>query len=143
MKRSMFKVFAQNRPLFALLFLALILSGIGVAGYGVYSYFDAENGIDDNLFHQTRESGEQIDIPNRPAMSSIALEYYESQQEYNDLVEQRGMAIRYIGIGLALAGAGWLGADFSHSRYKKQFLADDVQDAEPSAPESASEDMPV
>jgi hypothetical protein len=139
-KTDMLKAFRQNKRQYAILFLAIILVGIGVAGYGVYSYFDAQNGINDNLFHKTKESGEEIEIPNRPAVTSIAMKYYDSQQEYNDLVDQRGLAVRYLGIGLAVVGAGWLGADFSHSRYIKQYATDDV---EPPAPEPTLEDSSV
>ena len=137
----MFKAFTQNKPIFSLIFLGFLLIGLSVAGYGVYSYFDAQSQIDDNLYYQTRESGEPLEIPNRPTMSSIAQQLFESQQKYQDLRQQEGWAIRYIGIGLALMGAGWLGADLSYNRFKSK-----VEDEGPppeDSPDTTSNPMSV
>ena len=100
-----------------LVMILIALLGIGITAYGAYLYIDAEQGIDDNKFINAKEAGEPLPV-NQLEVSRLGSEMFKSQQEYTELLNQRGEAPRYAGVGIAVIAVAWIGRDFISGRRK-------------------------
>jgi len=115
--------------------ILIVFLGIGITVYGAYLYVDAQQGIDNNKFIQAKESGDPL-IPTD--VSRLGSEMYQSQIEYNELLNQRGESPRYAGVGLAIIAVAWIGRDFITNQRKKNAAADPESTDDSSQPQSTT-----
>ncbi|MBZ0308431.1 MAG: hypothetical protein K8I82_20365 [Anaerolineae bacterium] len=101
------------------LFLAVILVGLGLAIHSTYQYVDYRRQIEkideqrDTLRKEAEllASGEVTGAATPLAGRDIAL-----RRERSDLTANQNAAMRRAGVGLALLAAGWLLLDFVRQR---------------------------
>jgi uncharacterized membrane protein YidH (DUF202 family) len=110
-----------------IIFTAIVV-GIGFLIYGAYTYWDTSRGI--NKIEEERErvarilqGTETISDP-----SAIALSDIERRRRREELVDEQNLAVRFVGIGIALLAAAWLIRDFVFVRFRKRLAQAAAED---------------
>lgn len=95
--------------------LALVLVGMLLALFGTYRYVDASRRLGDNIAHQIRSSGEQID----PQTTAEARGLVAADVERRRLIGQRNDALLMGGAGLVTLAVGWIAYDYLRNRRER------------------------
>jgi len=97
-----------------LLFTAII-GGLFLAGYAALRYVDLANRLSGNMAAQIHESGDEVKLESKGQAQGLMA----SDIERRRLVAEQFNMMVVGGVGLALLGLGWLGADVLRGRRKK------------------------
>ena len=97
-----------------LLFTAII-GGLLLAGYAALRYVDLANRLSGNMAAQIHESGGEVELESKGQAQGLMA----SDIERRRLVAEQFTMMVVGGVGLALLGLGWLGADILRGRRKK------------------------
>ena len=97
-----------------LLFSAIVV-GILLAAGGAIRYFMVQNELSGNMAAQIQQSGDEVKLESKGQAQGLMA----SDIERRRLVSEQFNMMVVGGIGLALIGVGWLGADIARGRRKK------------------------
>ncbi len=109
MRQEFYRVFLDR-----LLFTAII-GGLLLAGYAALRYVDLASRLSGNMAAQIHESGGEVELESKGQAQGLMA----SDIERRRLVAEQFTMMVVGGVGLALLGLGWLGADILRGRRKK------------------------
>lgn len=92
--------------------MALVMIGVVLLLVGLAYFIDTTQRLNSNAAYQIQTSGQQINPQSEAEAQGLII----SDIQKRDLLQRRSLAVAFIGGGLVLLTAGWLGRDILTGR---------------------------